>query len=365
MACLQDFYNACITEGDVSSVKCLDPECGKATKAGPNFAQDQTHQRRTRKDPTLSPSELQQIPLEQDIVQRYVKLKRKKKLESDRNTVWCPRQWCQGPARSKKTQRADDADDSESEAEAPERPTYNADIDEGKLPPPSERLAICDDCALAFCLVCNAGWHGEFAHCFPRKKGELTDEDKASEDYMKLHTTPCPTCDARVQKTQGCNHMICFKCNSHFCYLCSAWLEPSNPYIHFNSRGPCYMRLWELEAGDGAGPGEGYEGGRAMEYMEDESDVDEQEPEPELPPPPQNVRAPPQLEPANRGVHRIRVNQRVQQGLARPAPLPRLNGVEPPVQGLQRFLQLAVNDEEDEWDSDDDDDDNMWEIPMR
>ena len=130
------------------------------------------------------------------------------------------------------------------------------------------------------------------------------------------------------------------------------------------------MRLWELEAGDGAGPGEGYEGGRAMEYlMEDESDEDDEEEEIDPLPapqngraPPQHIRAPPQQEQEPRRVPGVRVNGRVQQGLARPAPLPRLNGVEPPVQGLQRFLQLAANDEEDEWDSEDEID-GAWEIP--
>ena len=29
MNCLQDFYNSCITQGEVDSVKCLDPGCGK------------------------------------------------------------------------------------------------------------------------------------------------------------------------------------------------------------------------------------------------------------------------------------------------------------------------------------------------
>jgi len=78
---------------------------------------------------------------------------------------------------------------------------------------------------------------------------------------MKLHTTPCPTCAAPAQKTHGCNHMICFKCNTHFCYLCSAWLSPDNPYKHYNADNTgCYMRLWELEGGDGDDIGIGYAG---------------------------------------------------------------------------------------------------------
>ncbi len=40
-----------------------------------------------------------------------------------------------------------------------------------------------------------------------------------------------------------------------------------------------------------------------------------------------------------------------------------------PVEGLQRFLEMVQNDEEDEWDSDElgdeTDDDDFWEIPFR
>ncbi|KAI4120952.1 MAG: hypothetical protein LQ347_006994, partial [Umbilicaria vellea] len=291
VACLQDFYNNCITEGDITNVKCLAPNCGKDSKPPPAVQEPQRKKRRRKEDRTLDPSELLQIPLEQEIVQRYVKLKRKKMLESDRTTVYCPRQWCQGAARSKKYPKIGDHSqpaDSDSEDEVEEPPTYDKNASEDTLPPPSERLAVCEDCSFAFCKVCKAGWHGEFAKCFPRRKYELTAEEKASEDYMKMHTTPCPTCDARAQKTMGCNHMICFKCNTHFCYLCSAWLDAENPYIHFNTeKSPCYMRLWELEGGDGGeGVGLGFGGGvmhrgpvhEFAPFDDDESDAEDDHP---------------------------------------------------------------------------------------
>ena len=140
--------------------------------------------------------------------------------------------------------------------------TYDRNAPQEKLPPPAERLAICEDCNFAFCKVCKASWHGEYFTCFPRSQFELTVEERASEDYMKLHTQPCPTCDARAQKTHGCNHMICFKCDTHFCYLCGAYLDRGNPYQHYNTaKGSCYMRLWELEGGDDGEFGQGFEGG--------------------------------------------------------------------------------------------------------
>jgi E3 ubiquitin-protein ligase RNF14 len=223
----------------------------------------------------INPSELLQIPLDQETVKRYVTLKYKTELEADKNTVYCPRPWCNGAARSKKHKKpqglelADASDDSASEDEDDE--DEDGPEGEGKSKPykaAEELLAICEECAFAFCSRCQQSWHGEFVRCTPRRdKEELTVEELASLEYMKLHTTPCPTCGAPAQKTHGCNHMICYRCQSHFCYLCSAWLDPGNPYQHFNEAPGgrvtgCYMRLWELEMGDGDDVGIGFAGGR-------------------------------------------------------------------------------------------------------
>ena len=367
--CLQDFYNSCITEGDVSSVKCLAPDCAKQVSQ-PNSTSRK--KRKKKEDRTLDPSELLEIPLLQETVQRYVKLKRKKELESDRRTVFCPRQWCQGVAKSKETEETN-MDDSESEDEGNEHKEYDPNDNDDKFPPPSERLAICEDCAFAFCSVCKSGWHGEFARCFPRKQYELTKEERASEDYLKKHSTPCPTCDARCQKTHGCNHMICFQCNTHFCYLCSSWLSADNPYEHFNTPHQlCYQRLWELEQGDGEGVARQIDEARhappppppaeplpaaPAEVMEV---VFEADPPPPAPNPPQAAAAPEaRVQPWE--MNGIRINRRAQQGLVRARPVRNQND------GLQRFLQLAVEDHEDEWDSDemDSDDDGWGEIPIR
>jgi E3 ubiquitin-protein ligase RNF14 len=226
VACLQDFLNSCITEGDVDNVKCLAPGCGKETSTVPQgeIPEEQPPRRPKKKqDRTLNPSELLQIPLEQDIVQRYVMLKRKKKLESDRSQAYCPRNWCQGAARSTKHPKSadrigDDGDvsDTGEEDNAPKF-TYDPTSETGELPPIADRLAVCEDCSYAFCVVCKKGWHGELAHCFPRKQAELNAEEEATAKYIALHTATCPTCSAPCQKTMGCNHMICFKCRTHFC----------------------------------------------------------------------------------------------------------------------------------------------------
>ncbi|KAF8855736.1 RWD-domain-containing protein [Acephala macrosclerotiorum] len=414
--CLQDFYNNAITEGDLATIRCLAPDCARKRESAST--------KKSRKNKTLiSPSELLQIPLEHEMVARYVKLKHKAELESDKNTIYCPRKWCQGAARSKKHRKPDGFEEAEDE----EEDSDNEDGKPEKFVASRDLLAVCEDCSFAFCSRCYQGWHGEFFSCAPKTNtGELTEEDKASLEYMKLHTTPCPTCAAPAQKTHGCNHMICFKCNSHFCYLCSAWLSPTNPYKHYNEKTSCYMRLWEHERGDGDDVGLGYAGG--VRPVEIPPDPEEQEeiaanaaleilpdvPEIVEPDEPDEPRAPrPELEREAPLV--LRINQVAPPAPAVPDPPPAANfrqrgpqqrqqpqnarGNPAPVRGrgqwprrrepnarqqardalargaaeqeeanqrwIQMFVQMALNDEEDQLDSDDEEDPAVWEIPVR
>ena len=363
--CLQDFYINCITEGDVAQVKCLAPNCEEKS---PDLVRG-SKRTKTRKDRTLDPSELLQIPIGQEKVQRYITMKRKQRFESKKSTIYCPRKWCQGPARTSKRRNDNDDDESDSDDDIPVK-EYDPNANQDTLPPPSERLAVCEDCAFAFCLVCKISWHGEFQGCFPRSQYELTAEEKASEDYLKMHSTCCPTCDARCQKTMGCNHMICFRCKSHFCYLCSSWLSADNPYVHFNTpEQGCYQRLWELEEGEG-------DNARVQDRpvrqprrelarvvlidpilnpareVEEQLDAPPPAPDPPAILPAGAAAAPPQQQQQQgqwQAPPGVRVNRRAQQGLVRPAAeVAHVRG-----DGLQRFLRMAADDMEDEWDSDD------------
>jgi E3 ubiquitin-protein ligase RNF14 len=278
--CFKDVYNNAIKEGDVGSVKCLDPGCAKR-RAEPLAGTG----RRRKPNVQLSPAELLQIGLDAEMVKRYLTMKHKLELEADKTTVYCPRKWCQGAARSKKHKKPilspdvpgfgspDETDDSDEEDES----GMSDAAKKAALRNRANLVRICEDCGFAFCSRCLHSWHGEFVQCGPpRNTEELTEEEKASLEYIKLHTTPCPTCDSPAQKTMGCNHMICQRCETHFCYLCSAWLIPSNPYQHFNTRGSsCYERLWELEGGDGHDVGYAYHGGHnAVPAAEDPPAVD-------------------------------------------------------------------------------------------
>jgi E3 ubiquitin-protein ligase RNF14 len=203
-ACLQDYYNNCIQEGDVNNVKCMSTECGKSGGS------------KRKKDRLLSPKELLQIPLSREAVERFAKIKRKKKMESDPAIIYCPRSWCQGAMRSDKYPKITDVsqmDDSDSEAE---EDTAQQNGTSTKAGPEKravgvrgmERLAVCEDCTLAFCVVCLASWHGDFVRCEPRDKTQLTEEDQASLNFILKSTSPCAYCSVPCQKSYGCNRKL-------------------------------------------------------------------------------------------------------------------------------------------------------------
>ena len=143
------------------------------------------------------------------------------------------------------------------------------------------------------------------------------------------------------------SYRICFTCNTHFCYLCSSWLSEDNPYAHFNTEGgECYMKLWELEEGDGEGARGVPVRAPPADHRRAAADVVVQLHRPQRAPVPVRAPSPP---PA------VRVNPRIRQGLARPRPvggLPEQARGYPPMQGLQRFLQMVEDDNEEDWDSD-------------
>lgn len=253
--CLQDFYNNAIKEGDVATVRCLDPTCGK-TQAGPRARKLQR---------PLHPRELLAMGIEEPTVRRYVEMKRKKRLESDKNTIYCPRDHCKHPARNAKyppiPANLADYPDSDSDSESKAADSSKASYD------PNDRLAVCENakCNLAFCRTCYKSWHGPYERCHPRDPSELSAEEKASYDYIAQNTSPCPYCNSPTQKTHGCNHMNCYQCGTHFCYLCGSWLDAGNPYQHFNRPGmDCYQRLWDLEGGDN---GQGQDGGGGVAFV--------------------------------------------------------------------------------------------------
>lgn len=68
--------------------------------------------------------------------------------------------------------------------------------------------------------------------------------EHCSEQWLEENSKRCPHCFVPVEKVDGCNKMVCYKCHSFFCWLCLTILPKHNPYDHFKDESVrCYGRL--------------------------------------------------------------------------------------------------------------------------
>lgn len=190
--------------------------------------------------------------------------KRKKKPETDRSTIWCPRKWCQGVAKGNKYPKPSAAPEemgAEFEEDFVDVPTVQDKEDEANPVREQEflagRLHICGDCEFAYCKLCKHSWHGDFFDSrvrsdMPSERTQAEKDEELSLNFIRQNTTRCPKCETPVEKSEACNHMTCMRCSAHFCHLCSTYLDPRYPYGHFGQPGSfCYQRLGEDQNGEG------------------------------------------------------------------------------------------------------------------
>lgn len=53
---------------------------------------------------------------------------------------------------------------------------------------------------------------------------ELAAQDSKSLTMVASTTKPCPHCGVRIDRAEGCDHVICSACHKDFCFRC---LEPN------------------------------------------------------------------------------------------------------------------------------------------
>ncbi len=55
------------------------------------------------------------------------------------------------------------------------------------------------------------------------------DDDSETSNWIHCHTKECPKCHATIEKSGGCNHMVCrnTSCKAEFCWVC---LGPWDPH---------------------------------------------------------------------------------------------------------------------------------------
>ncbi|KAM0786786.1 hypothetical protein ACM66B_002220 [Microbotryomycetes sp. NB124-2] len=249
LPCLKSYFGLCITEGLVRSVACPDPSC---TKAKAEYDKLGEQERAGRDEPGVVSVDELRIIVGQDMVERYLWLKEKQRVESDPSVAFCPRESCRA---------------------AVPRPN-TADFDDG------DKLRVCPQCSHSFCVVCLKTWHGSRNACSlpasssivsrylegddqERSALELRygranikrlvtafEEERANSEWRQQHSTQCPGCQIWVERSQGCAHMQCARCGTHFCFKCAKSLSPTDPYKHYSTPGlPCYNKLFDFTVG--------------------------------------------------------------------------------------------------------------------
>jgi len=121
----------------------------------------------------------------------------------------------------------------------------------------------CGKCSESWCNFCKRKSHGE-RPCFKLvfEENEILDKRIEVINHMiqeiisKTLTHCCSTCGNVYIKEEGCNLMVCPKCDSMTCYLCNMQIYYKNntKYWHFMghelSDPDAQCKLWNNEAGD-------------------------------------------------------------------------------------------------------------------
>lgn len=256
--CLVAMVQASIEGGDVDDVKCVRPDCRAAM-----------------------PSDLIARLCPEAMYKQWEARKKAKLLLSLPGLCYCPR--CDPASadfkalngRAKLTRctffargcclKGADCRFAHSESELAQTPTAVPclPVSDGSN---DDSLCICPECRYTFCAICHEAWHpgvkcasSDAREEYLRTRERLLrenggdssssgahkrllaartklDELKSLEAIRKM-AKPCPSCGQAIAKNEGCNHMHCRTCSTHFCWTCLEVISELNPYDHFRSGG--------------------------------------------------------------------------------------------------------------------------------
>uniref|UniRef100_A0A3B3W0V2 RBR-type E3 ubiquitin transferase n=1 Tax=Poecilia latipinna TaxID=48699 RepID=A0A3B3W0V2_9TELE len=198
--CLDEFWKAQITEGNVRGVTCPQVDCSA----------------------TPTPAQVKSL-VGEELFHRYDHLLLQSTLDDMPDIMYCPRPTCGSAVLLEKSSPA----------------------------------AMCSVCSFAFCVDCKNTYHGrskcheepdlstalieEYAKSGKRRRRLLenkygrklfvyTFEKHISDKWISANTKPCPHCFSPIQKYFGCNHMFCTQCKGKF--TCNNKWSNVFPYKH-------------------------------------------------------------------------------------------------------------------------------------
>ncbi|XP_007194210.1 E3 ubiquitin-protein ligase RNF14 isoform X1 [Balaenoptera acutorostrata] len=214
-ACLKDYFEIQIRDGQVQCLNCPEPKC-------PSVA---------------TPGQVKEL-VEAELFARYDRLLLQSTLDLMADVVYCPRPSCQLPV----------------------------------MQEPGCTMGICSSCNFAFCTLCRLTYHGvspckvtaeklmdlrnEYLQADEANKRFLEQrygkrviqkalEEMESKEWLEKNSKSCPCCGTPIEKLDGCNKMTCTGCMQYFCWICMGSLSRANPYKHFtDTASPCFNRLF-------------------------------------------------------------------------------------------------------------------------
>jgi E3 ubiquitin-protein ligase RNF217 len=95
----------------------------------------------------------------------------------------------------------------------------------------------CVECNLIWCFQCHSPWH-DGIQCKEFRRGDRMLKKWAKEVHYGQHNAQqCPSCKVKfvsilqffllfmklkvyIQRTKGCDHIVCLRCKTEFCYKC-------------------------------------------------------------------------------------------------------------------------------------------------
>lgn len=97
----------------------------------------------------------------------------------------------------------------------------------------------CPYCKCAICPVCYSDIHSGIS-CDTHAK--YKNKPKTLQTWVRQKGNSvknCPNCDCYIEKNEGCKHLFCKACNTHFCWICELAVHPNNLNEHFMRSDRC------------------------------------------------------------------------------------------------------------------------------
>ena len=119
--------------------------------------------------------------------QRLLRLRLSRKIDGNKNMIWCPHLGCEQEIEKKRG-------------------------DKQKIQ--------CTYCQNFACFSCQKPWH----------EGRCRSEQSGAFRCFTLtkDVRRCPRCRVRIEKNEGCPHMSCSRCNFYFCWACMGELNDTH-----------------------------------------------------------------------------------------------------------------------------------------